>query len=127
MLVEVEPTTDRTKVILPRVKRVRDQLMAIKPEICPERALLITEAYKQTEDTPMILRRAKALEIILAEMPIYIEDEQLIVGNQAGKNRAAPIFPEYSIDWVVEELDEFHQRPPGNHGYSPTQHFRLPD
>jgi formate C-acetyltransferase len=111
MLVEVKRTAEGTKEMLPRIKRVRDELMSIQPEVCPERALLITKSYKQTEKLPMIIRRAKALEKILAEMPIYIEEDQLIVGNQAGKNRAAPIFPEYSIDWVIEELDEFHQRP----------------
>ena len=43
-------------------------------------------------------------------MSIFIEPDQLIVGNQAGQVRAAPIFPEYSIDWVIEELDQFDQR-----------------
>ncbi len=43
-------------------------------------------------------------------MSIFIEDEQLIVGNQAGQVRAAPIFPEYSFDWVIEELDRFAKR-----------------
>ena len=94
----------------PRVQRVRADLMAAVPAICPERALLITESYRETEGQPMVLRRAKALERILANMSIFIEKDQLIVGNQAGQVRAAPIFPEYSIDWVIEELDRFDQR-----------------
>jgi formate C-acetyltransferase len=94
----------------PRVRRVRADLMAAVPAICPERALLITESYRETEGQPMVLRRAKALERILANMSIFIEKDQLIVGNQAGQVRAAPIFPEYSIDWVIEELDQFDQR-----------------
>ncbi len=94
----------------PRVRRVRADLMAAMPAICPERALLITESYRETEGQPMVLRRAKALERILANMSIFIEKDQLIVGNQAGQIRAAPIFPEYSIDWVIEELDQFDQR-----------------
>jgi formate C-acetyltransferase len=111
MLVEAERSSKVDKLRLPRVARARDKLMSTTPTICPERALLITEAYKASEELPMILRRAKALELILSEMPIYIEEDQLIVGNQAGQNRAAPIFPEYSIDWVIDELDEFHKRP----------------
>ncbi len=94
----------------PRVQRVRSDLMAITPSICPERALSITESYRETEGQPMVLRRAKALKKILGEMPIYIEEGQLIVGNQASRGRAAPIFPEYSFDWVIEELDHFDQR-----------------
>jgi formate C-acetyltransferase len=33
----------------PRVSRVRADLMAAVPAICPERALLITESYRETE------------------------------------------------------------------------------
>jgi len=94
----------------PRVQRVRKNLMAITPSICPERALLITESYRETEGQPMVMRRAKALDKILRNMSIYIEDEQLIIGNQASRGRAAPVFPEYSFDWVIEELDQFNQR-----------------
>lgn len=111
MLVEAQRSAEVDKLRLPRLERAREQVMSTTPVICPERALLITESFKQTEHLPMILRRAKALENILAEMPIFIERDQLIVGNQAGQNRAAPIFPEYSIDWVIKELDEFHKRP----------------
>ena len=94
-----------------RIQQVRKNLMEIIPSICPERALLVTESYQQTEGEPYVLRKAKALKNLLTNMSIYIEDEQLIVGNQASRNRAAPIFPEYSIDWVIEELDQFSKRP----------------
>ena len=94
----------------PKVQKVRKDLMATTPAICPERALLITESYSQSEGQPYVLRKAKALKNILANMSIYIEDDQLIVGNQASQNRAAPIFPEYSFDWVIDELDDFEKR-----------------
>ena len=55
--------------------------------------------------------RAHVLEHILANMSIYIEDDTLIVGNQAQQNRWAPIYPEYSMNWVIDELDEFEKRP----------------
>jgi pyruvate formate-lyase/glycerol dehydratase family glycyl radical enzyme len=95
---------------LDRVRRERERLLGTLPEICPERAVLITASFQETEGQPMILRRAKALEKILAEMTIEIEPEQLIVGNQASRTRAAPVFPEYSFEWVIEELDRFDQR-----------------
>jgi pyruvate formate-lyase/glycerol dehydratase family glycyl radical enzyme len=94
----------------PRVQKVRKELMSVIPAICTERALLITESYRQSDGEPYVLRKAKALKKILANMSIYIEDAQLIVGNQASQNRAAPIFPEYSIDWVIDELDSFDKR-----------------
>ncbi|MBW1819106.1 MAG: pyruvate formate lyase family protein, partial [Deltaproteobacteria bacterium] len=48
-----------------------------------ERSRLLTESYKMTEGEPMVLRRAKALAHILRNMPVYIEEDQLIVGNYA--------------------------------------------
>ena len=94
----------------PRVQKVRQDLLDSIPAICPERALLITEAYQQSEGEPFVLRKAKALDAILSKMSIYIEDGQMIVGNQASSQRAAPIFPEYSIDWIIDELDTFASR-----------------
>lgn len=94
----------------PRVQKVRQNLIDSMPAICPERALLITESYKETEGQTFVLRKAKALDNILSNMSIFIEDGQLIVGNQASRLRAAPVFPEYSIDWVIDELDEFDKR-----------------
>lgn len=94
----------------PRVQKVRQDLLDVTPAICHERALLITSSYQQTEGESFILRKAKALDAILSNMSIFIEDGQLIVGNQASTPKAAPIFPEYSIDWVIEELDSFDRR-----------------
>jgi formate C-acetyltransferase len=50
------------------------------------------------------------LKNILEKMSIYIEDETLIVGNQAASNKDAPIFPEYTLEFVIDELDKFEKR-----------------
>ena len=56
------------------------------------------------------MKRAYMLKNILEKMLIYIEDETLIVGNQASSNKYAPIFPEYTMKFVIEELDTFEKR-----------------
>jgi len=94
-----------------RIKGIRSSLLDIKPEICAERARYYTESMKETEAQPMILRRAKALANTLRHMTIYARDGELIAGNQASKPKAAPLFPEYSMDWIVSELNEFEKRP----------------
>jgi formate C-acetyltransferase len=43
-------------------------------------------------------------------MAVYIGNDELIVGNQASKVRAAPVFPEYSWDWIIDELNTFDKR-----------------
>ncbi|MBZ4667937.1 MAG: glycyl radical enzyme [Defluviitaleaceae bacterium] len=99
----------KNKILSERIKKLKDEVVSIKPKICIERARLITESYKETESLPMVMRRAKALEKILLNMSIYISEGELIVGNQASKPRSAPIFPEYSWDWIAEEIDSFEE------------------
>ncbi len=47
-----------------RVQRIKARFLETTPEICVERAKLITESYKETEGQPIATRRAKALEKI---------------------------------------------------------------
>lgn len=94
----------------PRITAMRDEILSIRPEVCVERAVFTTRAYKAHEQDQVVLRRAYMLREILENMSIYIEDQTLIVGNQASKNRAAPIFPEYAMDWIIRELDDFALR-----------------
>ncbi len=93
-----------------RIDRAQQYMNDRRATICPERAEIITEVYKNTEGEPQLIRRAKAFAEILSRMSIYIESDMLIFGNQASANFAAPVFPEYSYDWVIEELDEFAHR-----------------
>lgn len=93
-----------------RMEQFREEVLTTKPKVCAERAVYTTESYKKHFDKPVVLRRAYMLENILKNMSIFIEKDTLIVGNQGTENRAAPIFPEYAMDWVIDELDEFENR-----------------
>ena len=93
-----------------RIARLQDKMYHRKATLCAQRAEIITEVFKNTEGEPMVLRKAKAFNAVLSQMTIYIEEDSLIVGNQASRNFAAPVFPEYSIDWIIEEMDEFEHR-----------------
>jgi formate C-acetyltransferase len=93
-----------------RVEAIRERFIAITPEICVERARLITASYRETEAQPMIIRRAKALEKILGGMTVFIQPDEIIVGNQCTKSRAAPVFPEFSCKWLEDELDRLEKR-----------------
>ena len=80
-----------------RMKEFREEVLDEKPYIDAQRAILATLAYKENLNQPRVMVRAKMLEKVLDNMSIYIEDKSLLAGNQATKNRNAPIFPEYSI------------------------------
>ena len=101
----LEFVPESNDIDLVRIHRLQDRMAQRTASICSERALLYTESFRQTEGEPYILRKAKAFAHTLANMSIYIEPDSLIFGNQASRNFAAPVFPEFSIDWVVKELD----------------------
>ncbi|MFQ6861213.1 MAG: glycyl radical protein [Beduini sp.] len=93
-----------------RMEAFREDVLSQKPYVDATRAVLVTESYREHADQPTILKRAYMLKNILENMKIFIEEDTLIVGNQASSNRSAPIFPEYAMDWVIAELDEFEKR-----------------
>ncbi len=97
--------------LTPRMAAWREELMNTLQTVCVERAKLTTESYRLHRHEPMVLQRAYMVENVLANMSIYIEPASRIAGNQASANRAAPIMPEYAMDWVIDELDEFDKRP----------------
>lgn len=93
-----------------RMKEFREEVLDEKPYIDAQRAILATLAYKENLNQPRVMVRAKMLEKVLDNMSIYIEDKSLLAGNQATKNRNAPIFPEYTMEFVMKELDQFEKR-----------------
>ena len=93
-----------------RMKAFREKVLDEKPYIDAQRAVLATQVYRENQNQPRVMVRALMLQKILENMSIYIEDKTLIVGNQATKNKNAPIFPEYTMEFVLNELDLFEKR-----------------
>jgi pyruvate formate-lyase/glycerol dehydratase family glycyl radical enzyme len=102
---------NRVTEITERIAGLRETVLSAKPSVCTERAKIYTQVYKENEDQPVIIKRALALERTLREMTIYIDDNELLVGNHSSQHRAAPIFPEYAVDWLPEEMNELDKRP----------------
>lgn len=70
-----------------------------------ERARLVTDSYKETEGLPIPIRRAKAFEKIITKIPIYIDEEQLLVGDFAARPMWAEWYPEFAVSWVLKEME----------------------
>ena len=91
-----------------KVERVVEEgRMPYRPEIrlCIERARLVTEGYKQAEQDPIILRRAKALAHYLDNRTLYILPHQRIAGNSASKPCSLITFPEKWSNWLEKAID----------------------
>ena len=101
-------TTDIPKS--PRITRLVDHLYEKMPVIESARAKLITESYQATEGKPMITRRAEAFAHILRHIPIIIRDEELIVGSSTIAPRGCQTYPEFSYQWLEDELDTVETR-----------------
>ena len=101
-------TTDIPKSA--RITRLVDHLYEKMPVIESARAKLITESYQATEGGPMITRRAEAFAHILRHIPIIIRDEELIVGSSTIAPRGCQTYPEFSYQWLEDELDTVETR-----------------
>lgn len=88
-----------------RVARLRERLIKVRPEVFAERALLVTEAYQNAEKDPVALCRAKALDRILRKGSIRIKPDELIVGCKAPLAKGSPVYPEFNVKWLEDELD----------------------
>lgn len=93
-----------------RVAKLKERFNAEKPSMSVERAKLATEAVELYATKPAVLQKAYMLKYILENMTIFIQDGELIVGNQADKPRSAPVFPEFTTEWIYNEVDKFATR-----------------
>jgi pyruvate formate-lyase/glycerol dehydratase family glycyl radical enzyme len=79
-----------------RIKKLREGTFVERYPVCHEKAVLHTESYKKTEGEPQTIRVAKAFANALDNIPIFIEDGELIVGNTAAKPHGV------ELDYVAE-------------------------
>ncbi len=91
-----------------RIQRLKERLKVEKYPICVEKSLLVMESYRQTEGEPQVVRRAKATAHYLDHKTIFIDDDELIVGNVASKPmglEAGSLGP----TWPKEDLDDLRK------------------
>lgn len=89
----------------PRIPKMIEYLFAEMPVIEADRAEIVTESYRETENEPIVIRRAKAFKAICEKLPMVIRPLELIVGSNAIAPRGCQMFPEYSYEWMEAEYD----------------------
>lgn len=88
----------------PRINHLRQAFLDRPYEVDVERLRLVTEAYKEHEICPRKLQCAYAFEKVLLETTLSIDDEELILGEIAAPTKASPIYPEFSVNWIIDEI-----------------------
>ena len=97
---------------LKRIAGMKERMITNCPtELLPERALLVTEAYKLYASEPPVLKRAYALRHILENMTLFIDEGELFVGHNSPKPRSPIACPELGARWILADLDNFATRP----------------
>lgn len=96
----------------PRVNRLRQTFLNRQYDVDVERLRLVTEAYQKYDRCTTKIRCARAFENILLNVSLDIYDEDLILGEIAAPAKAAPIYPEFSVDWIINEVlhEPFEER-----------------
>lgn len=97
-------TTEHAHQAVPeRVRRLRDDLLSAENRPCFERARILTRSYQETEGEPQVIRRARALRAVLSEMPIFIREGELLVGQRAAELGARAVYPEFNMHGLTAE------------------------
>ena len=94
-----------------RVIKLREQSLNAVERISVERAVLVTKFYRSNEsrEISVPVRRAKALEYILANKEICLNKGELIVGERGPAPKATPTYPEISLH-SLEDLEILDSR-----------------
>jgi pyruvate formate-lyase/glycerol dehydratase family glycyl radical enzyme len=89
-----------------RAVAMRQAMLAERTRLCPERAYLVTEYFKDHDDPtePTVIRQAKALRFLLEKKKPIIFPGELIVGNAGTSRRCCIMQPELASAFMSTEL-----------------------
>lgn len=72
--------------------------------VSPDRAELVTEAYKDHPGESQEIKCAYGIAYTLERTPLFIYDNELIVGGLGCDKKGAPVHPEFGMNWVCDEM-----------------------
>ncbi len=92
------------KPVTPRVQAIREKYRNTRPKVDINRYRLVTEFYMNNPQLTGILKRAKNLRNLFENMPVLINENEVIVGWQGATYRCCALYPETSFNWFMKEL-----------------------
>ena len=85
-----------------RIDELKELLRSTPQDLDFERVRIMHEVYGDTTGDSQILRRSKFMATLLEKKKLYI-DENIFVGAMAGKRNGVYTYPEWQVDWMLEE------------------------
>lgn len=86
--------------------QIQQRLFQAEDHVSFERAELVTEAWRQHHADPPVIRRARALDHVLANATVTFDPNPVFAGTTSETPRAWTLFPEYGIGVDVQVIDE---------------------
>ena len=90
----------------PRINRMLAQTKNAVSRVDTQRAEILTAAYEAYKGEPQLKKCAKAFYDIVSGVDINILEDELIVGEIAAPAWHAPLYPDFSIRWLRQEMDD---------------------
>ncbi len=93
-----------------RTRRLREESLSAEPSLSSERAMLLTEFYRENEGLhPVPILRALAFQYVCEQETIWMGQDELIVGERGPRPKAVPTFPELTCH-SLEDLQVLDSR-----------------
>ena len=95
-----------------RLQALHADILAARPGLCAERALLVTEYFRDRRNAarPVVVQKAEALAQVLARKQVRIHPRELLVGCFTSRRVGGSLYPELHGVVVMEDLFRFHRR-----------------
>ncbi|MCP4020808.1 MAG: formate C-acetyltransferase/glycerol dehydratase family glycyl radical enzyme, partial [Desulfobacteraceae bacterium] len=96
----------------PRVEQLKKKSKEAMVTLSHERAQLVTQFYQNYVDmnTSIPIQRAQCLKYILENKEIFIDENELIVGERGPFPKSVPTYPEICLH-TIEDLEILDSRP----------------
>lgn len=98
------------KVYMDRIKRLKARVLATRPEIDLEGAVLMTLGFQEHEGEPLVVKRAWGFYKQCAEKTVKIWDDELVVGNPGSKQRGGLLTVDDAWSVLDAEMDTIAER-----------------
>lgn len=102
--------TEKNPSPFPRINRMiqfqREGKFPYMGTVDAQRAMLVTEGFQKYAAYPQSIKWAMILRDIFQQVDIHIYPDELLVGEIAAPANAAPVYPEFSYDWICREIRE---------------------
>lgn len=94
-----------------RTEELREKSLAAIPSISAERALILTQFYRENEGRhPLPILRARAFYELCKKKTLWMGEQELIVGERGPEPKAVPTYPELTCHSIAD-LEILDSRP----------------